>query len=199
MLQRIEDDRDGGNPALQMRVNLSVAAAWKGTGDTWQPTEIKWEQPMSSGGSYPILLDIVSSNWSKFLAAVGFRHLSLKRYSTVKMPAEFRVPEAHLLRGWDHHRNNRPEESLQCCFKAFEGLGFNLYNDDQMSRSDVIKKLLHGESQRKIDEVEKLLTAMTGFFHLGRHERGKSAGVTHKDSELALICASSLMSYFAKV
>jgi hypothetical protein len=198
MLQRIEDDRDGSNPDLQMRINLSVAATWKGTGDTWQPSDIKWEHPFSIGGSYPIFLDIAASDWSKFLAAVGFRHLSLERYSTVKMPAEFRVPEAHLLRGWDHHRNNRPEESLQCCFKAFECLGFNLYNDDQMTRSDLIKKLLHGEPQRKIDEVEKLLTAMSVFSHLGRHERGIAAGVSYKDSELALMCASALMSYFAK-
>jgi hypothetical protein len=51
---------------------------------------------------------------------------------------------------------------------------------------------------RKIAEVEKLLTAMTDFFHLGRHERGKPADVNHKDSELALVCASSLMGYFAK-
>lgn len=198
MLQQIENDRNGENPALQMRAHLSMSAAWRGTGDTWQPPEIKWERPFSSGGSYPIFLDIASSEWSKFLAAVGFRHLSLERYSTVKMPPEFRVPEAHLLRGWDHHRNNRPEEALQFCFKAFECLGFNLYSDDQMKRSDLINKLLHGESQRKTGEVEKLLAAMSGFFHLGRHEQGVPAGVTHKDSELALMCASALMSYFAK-
>ena len=198
MLQQIESDRDGGNPALQMRANLNVEATWRGTGDKWQTPEIKWERPFSAGGSYPIFLDIASSDWSKFLADVGFRHLSLERYSTVKMPSEFRIPEAHLLRAWDHHRNNRPEESLQFCFKAFECLGFNIYNDDRMTRSDLIKKLLHGESERKITEVERLFGAMTGFFHLGRHEQGTPAGVTHKDSELALMCASALMTYFAK-
>jgi hypothetical protein len=198
MLQEIEHHRDGENPLLQIRASLSVEAAWKDTGDKWQTPEIKWELPMSTGGAYPIFLDIASSDWSKFLADVGFRHLSLERYSTVNMPPEFRVPEAHLLRAWDHHRNNRPEESLQFCFKAFECLGFNLYNDDRMTRSDLIKKILDGESQRKVTEVEKLFTVMAGFFHLGRHEQGLPAGVTYKDSELALMCASSLMTYFAK-
>lgn len=198
MLQQIEHDRDGENPALQIRANLGVEATWKATGDKWRAPEIKWEQPFSVSGTYPLFLDISASDWSKFLAAVGFRHLSLEKYSTVNMPPEFRVPEAHLLRAWDHHRNNRPDEALQCCFRAFECLGFNLYNDDQLKRADLIKKLLHGESQRKTDEVETLLGAMSGFFHLGRHERGKPAGVNHKDSEFALMCASGLLNYFAK-
>jgi hypothetical protein len=116
----------------------------------------------------------------------------------MKMPPEFRVPEAHLLHAWDHHRQDRPEEALQFCFKAFESLGFNLYNDDQLLRLELVKKILEGETERKIDEVSKLLSAMSGFFHLGRHERGSPAGVNYRDSELALMCASVLMTYFGK-
>jgi hypothetical protein len=198
MVQQVEDQRDGKKPSLQVRTKLSVAANWKGQGTAWQPTEIAWEQPYDASGTYPIFLDIPASDWSKFLGDIGFRHLSLERYSTIKMPPEFRVPEAHLLRAWDHHRNNRSEEALQFCFKAFECLGFNLYNDDQMTRADLVKKILQGETKRKIDEVLKLVAALSGFFHLGRHEQGIAAGVSYKDSELALICASALMSYLAK-
>jgi hypothetical protein len=203
MLQHIEEARAGDNVGFQMRVNLGVGSIWKATGDKWHPMDIDCEHPYGpnpGGGGlcYPIFIDIAASDWSTFLSGIGFRHLSLEKYATVKMPSEFIVPEAHLIRAWDHHRNNRPDESLQYCFRAFECLGFNLYNDDKITRSDLVKNLLQGESKRKIDEVEKLFMAMTGFFHLGRHERGTPVDVDCKDSELALICASSLMSYFAK-
>ena len=130
---------------------------------------------------------------------VGFKHLLLYEFPIPSFPPGFTRSEEHLNKAWEHHRAGRYDEALSACQKGFECLGFNLYGDVRISRGDVLKQLMERDEDEKRQLVQKLWMSLQDFLHLGRHEKGQPISVTHADSEMALLSATALIGYFARL
>ena len=113
------------------------------------------------------------------------------------MPPAFSRAERHLADAWKNHHTADHDGTLLSCYKAFECLGFDLYGDDAVTRRKLVEQLLEGVEPQKIAAVEDLMKSLQGFFHLGRHDRSAPVTLTHLDSQLAVACATIVMSYLA--
>lgn len=191
-LQKIEDWRDGGSPFLEIRGQAGVNSIWKTT-----PSSFSWEQIYSPEGAFPLRVSYPQSDWVELLNQIGFCNIILCEVPAPPFPPGFARSQGLLALAWHSHRAGRPEEALQNCFKAFECLGFNLVGAST-KREEILERLLVNAHKAKQEKIEQLWDSLSAFLHLGRHERGETVALSMADSEMALVCATSLLRYLAR-
>lgn len=194
-LQEIEDHRKGETPIFCLKPLLLVDAVWptEGPPQQWR-REFGWAGP-NCGNGWPLWMKMPDSDWLRILQSLQFKHHVLDRIKWPALPPVFRRSGEHLADGWERHRLGDPEGALMSCYKAFECLGFNLYGDDDLKRSEVLKLLMEGSEPEKSDVVMHIMQQLQKFFHLGRHEKGSPVKLTYADSQMALVCATTVLSY----
>lgn len=190
-LQEIEDWRNGGNLHLEIRSQIGATSVWP----QMQPSFL-WERIYSKEGSAPIQVSYPQSDWVALMNQIGFRNIMLYELPAPPFPPGFARSQELLASAWNNHREGRPEEAMQNCFKAFECLGFNLAGQDT-KREEILAHLLADAHKAKREKVEELWNSLSEFLHLGRHERGETVALSMADSEMALVCATSLLRYLA--
>jgi hypothetical protein len=197
-LQRVEDLRQGEQPIFQIMSRLSVNFQWFNTDRTPHAGPVFVEESIFDGqsNSYPVVLKVDRDSWVRLLNEIGFRNIILHELPLLEFPPGFARAEKHLSEAWDHFRAGRNDGALQCCYKAFECLGFNVCGD-KVERAKLLSRLLDGEEETKRKVVESLWAALHGFFHLGRHESGKPMKLSQRDGELAVVSATVLLRYLA--
>jgi hypothetical protein len=197
-LQRVEDLRQGAQPNFQIVSRLSVSYQWLNADRTPHAGPVFIEESVFDGqtNSYPVVLKLDRDSWIRLMDEIGFRHIILHELPLLTFPPGFGRAEKHLSDAWDHLRNGRIDGALQCCYMAFECLGFNVCGD-RVERTKLLSRLLDGEEESKLAAIEALWEAMHGFFHLGRHERGKPVKLSQGDGELAVVSATVLLRYLA--
>jgi len=195
-LQRIEDWRRGTEPAFQIRSRLGVLSQWVNPDATPHGSAVfRWESVSDEATSvYPLTVTIRFDDWIQLLNDIGFKHIMLQELSIPILPPGFARADEHLKSAWDSHREGKDESALHFCFKAFECLGYNLYQD-KVEKKVLLSRLMDGEKQPKIEKIEALWDALREFSHLARHERGEPVDISHKDAELALVSATALLKY----
>lgn len=197
-LQQVKDLRQGGEPYFELRSRLVAHVQYLGAdgrphGDPHYSEESVYD---SETNGYPIRFKIDHSTWAGILDSVGFRHIILQELSIPSFPPAFGRAENHLKEAWNHHRAGREDAALMSCFKAFECLGFSITNI-QIPRADALAHLMNGAEEAKRKKVEGIWETLTGFCHLGRHDRGAPVQLTHKDGELAVVSTTTLLNYLA--
>jgi hypothetical protein len=197
-LQMVEDLRQGAQPVFQVASRFSVSFQWLNADRTPHAGPVFVEESVFDGqsNSFPVVLDLDRDRWIELLNEIGFRHIILHELPILTFPPGFGRAEKHLNDAWDHFRGGRNDGALQCCYKAFECLGFNVYGD-KIERTRLLSRLLDGEEESKLGAVEALWGAFHGFFHLGRHERDKPMQLSQRDGELAVVSATVLLRYLA--
>jgi hypothetical protein len=197
-LQRVEDTRQGAQPIFQIMSRLSVNFQWLNTDRTHHAGPVFVEESIFDGqtSSYPVVLKLDRDAWVRLLDEIGFRNIILHEMPLLAFPPGFARAEQHLSEAWNHLRGGRNDGALQCCYKAFECLGFNVCGD-KVERTKLLFRLLDGEEESKRAAVETLWAALHGFFHLGRHESGRPVKLSRRDGELAVVSATVLLRYLA--
>lgn len=203
-LQEVEDWRNNTGPVFEFRNHVGVNSSLpRRDGQPPQPPSFLWEQIFHSADSksrgYPARIPVDVVTWTRLLDEIGFRHIIIQELPLPTFPPGFARPEDYLKEAWNHHRAGREDEALQCCYRAFECLGFNLYGDDELKRVELLRRILDTKEMAKKEAIEQIWTALHKFFHLGRHERGQVVKLSHNDGELAVVYATVLLKYLADV
>ena len=164
-----------------------------------EPLQFNWETPfLANSGSYPMRPTVAQSDWVAILNEIGFKHMVLYEFPVLTLPPGFSRSETHLREAWGHHKAGRFGESFLACHKAFECLGFNLYGG-KVNRTELLEQLMNGQEESKRKCIEILWGSLQAFFHLGRHERETPVHLNEADSEMALLTATALLGYLAKL
>jgi hypothetical protein len=200
-IQQVEDWRNDSGPIFEIRNHVGVHSIWEGRDGTPQSASFSWDSifhtPDAQQRTYPARIPIDVATWAKLLDEIGFLHIVFQELPFPTFPPGFARPQDHLKEAWTHHRAGREDESLQCCYRAFECLGFNLYGDDQLKRAELLRRLLVAQDAAKAKAIEAIWTSLQTFFHLGRHERGQAVKLSRSDGELAVVYATVLLKYLA--
>jgi len=189
-LQRVEDVRKGNDAYFQVRLQL-----FTGTRDPGETEEIQQCEWPRGGDGWPIIR-IAESDWAATLASIRFTHPVMDRLPWPAMPPEFGRLQEWLERAWQDHRAGNHDGAMVSCYKAFDCLGFNVYGLD-VDKKKTIEKLMETAEEEKREIVSNLILSLQKFFHLARHESKAPVALTHFDSQLALLCATTLLSYLA--
>lgn len=193
-LQKVEDRRNGGSPLFEIRGQVGIISKWTNNNP---PPSFAWEQVHNLQGGFPIRFPYSQSDWVELLNQIGFRNIMLYELPAPPFPPGFARSQELLENAWKSHRAAKPEEALQHCFKAFECLGFNLLGAGTTKRDEILAHLLADAPIAKKETIGKLWASLSDFLHLGRHERGETVELSVADSEMALVCATSLLRYLA--
>lgn len=197
-LRQIEDARQGKEPSFELRSRLVaqvqyLTADGKPHGEAHYTEESAYDYETNG---YPIRFKTDHAAWAAILDEVGFRHIILQELSIPSFPPSFGRAETHVKDAWNHHRAGREDAALMSCFKAFECLGFNI-TGAQVPRADALGHLMSGQEEAKRKKVEAIWESLTGFCHLGRHERTTPVHLSHSDGELAVVATTLLLGYLA--
>jgi hypothetical protein len=196
-LQAVEDFREGKSPIFEIQSHFLLSTTtWLDPEGKPKMQELAWEGGWF-GNTWPLTKVVADVEWLAVLDALKFKHHTLDRLKWPAMPPAFSRAELHLADAWRCHRTGDDDGCLSACQKAFECLGFDLYKDGPKKRIEVLALLMDGAEPRKIEVVDQLMDSLQGFFHLGRHAGETPIKLTHYDSQLAVACATTLMSYLA--
>jgi hypothetical protein len=197
-IQKIEDARNGRDVSLMIRCSFT-AAVIPDTGTTNYGAFISsnLSDPSRSAGN--CVHKIARSDWLKLRKELGYGECLLIEIP-LRTPARKGMAKAleHLDAASDHFAEDRPDETLASCYKAFEYLaqkaGFE--NPDQ----NAFEKLLVAvEDDSKKQKLKILMRDVCQFFNLGRHEPGKEKVVVdRRDAEYALFLSRATLAYLAK-
>lgn len=190
-VQRIEHIRRGGDVTLQIFGHFNLLSSWA----PGEPKTAAWERPVSRDGQFPINLPLPQSVWAGLLNRLGFRHGLL---AEVALPGAIRRTTAHLEKGWELHRSGLSRDALMQCGQALETLGLDLFDADNLSRRVMIDRLVPQADARKKEHLFALWGSLHDFLQLGRPELDRTVPLYPRDSELALLCATALVSYLAR-
>jgi hypothetical protein len=146
--------------------------------------------------AYPSQFSPDQAAWAKVLDEIGFRHIIFHEFPLPAFPPSFSRPEQHLKDAWRYHRAGDDNSALNSCYLAFECLGFNV-SRNEIGRKKVLDLRMEGKEDSKKQTIEKMWASLSGFTHLGRHERSEPVHISHKDGELAVVSTTVLLSYFA--
>jgi hypothetical protein len=196
-LQEVEDFREGKSPIFQIQSHFLLGSkTWLDPEGKIEARELQWEW-VPTGHGWPLMKAIPDVEWLAVLDTLKFKHCTLDRLKWPTMPSAFSRAEKHLADAWRSHRTGHHDASLSSCYKAFECLGFDLYNNRDIERKKLVELLMEGAEPAKVDAVLTLMRTLQDFFHLGRHDRKEAVTLGHLDSQLAVACATTLMSYLA--
>jgi hypothetical protein len=200
-LQQVEDWRNDSGPVFEFRNHVGVHSILEGRDGRPQSPSFSWDSiyytPDAQQRTYPARIPIDVVTWAKLLDEIGFLHIVFQELPFPTFPPGFARPQNYLKEAWTHHRAGREDESLQCCYRAFECLGFNLYGDDQLKRAELLRRILAAQDAAKAEAIAAIWTSLQTFFHLGRHERGQAVKLSRSDGELAVVYSTVLLKYLA--
>lgn len=190
-VQRIEYIRRGGDVELQILGHFDILSTWS----PQEPKTAAWERPVSRDGQSPIPLTLPQSVWMGLLNGLGFRHGLL---AEMALPRGLQRTTRHIEKGWELHRSGLPREALAECTQALETLGLDLFDADKISRRMLIDRLVPPADARKKEHLSTLWSSLQDFLHLGRPELARTVPLYPRDSELALLCVTALVSYLSR-
>jgi len=199
-LQTIEDWRKGSSPVFEIRGQVSAISVWPSP--QAQTPVFAWEKVSGSTGlqpGYPFRFALPQSDWAALLSEIGFRHLTLFEFPVPTFPPAFARAERKLNEAWEHHRAGRSDEAFLSCRQAFESLGHELYGDENLPRGKVLERLMPSVPLRKREAVEEQWKALQNLLNMGVHERGEPSNMNHADTEMALVSATALLGYLARL
>jgi len=196
-LQEIEDWRKGLNPIFEIRAHACAMSIWSSS----EKAAFGWEKVYGSTGQtrgFPFRFAYPVSEWARLLDEIGFRHIILYEFPIPAFPPTFSRAGRFLQEAWDHHRAGRSDESLLSCRKAFECLGYDVYGASDLSRQDILERMMSKAPVQQKIVIEKHWEALQNVLNEGIHEYREPVHFSHADTEMVLVGVSAFLGYLAK-
>lgn len=198
-LQRIEEVRSGEDVYFFLRFHVTAAEMENPS----NPQLRRFISPTVRGGTSSdyVPFKVAQSDWVRILKDLRYGDYFLIEVPLRAVPARRRMERAlgHLAAAWEHFSEGRDDETLACCYKAFEYIA----KQKGMSGPDqnAFEKLLANvEDPEKRRSLKLLIDHVCRFLNLGRHEPGREQiMLDRRDSEYALILSQASLAYLAKV
>ncbi len=198
-LQKIEQMRSGKD--LFLNVQFFCTAGTRATTPTLVINDIFYPSVGVSGysdGYCPF--KVAQSDWVKTLQELAYGDYVLCEIPLRGVPTRVLMKKAlvHLENAWAHFNEDKDEETLVSCYKAFEFLAkqAQVKSPDQHAFGKLLNRIEDGEKRKRLAQ---LLDYLCRFLALARHEEGQEKVVVdRKDSEYALILAQASLAYLAK-
>lgn len=196
-IQEIEDFRAGIEPIFEIRGNVQTFSriAPQGIGAVSKVTQC--ETPTWPENGHFVQVRFPNSDWDKLLNQIHFRHPLLDRLRWPHLPPAFRSSERNLLDAWKHYRSGSPHECLSACHKAFECLGFNLFDDEAIQRQKLLELLMPNAQPEIREATLGIMKSLQNYCHEGRHERRERAKLDQNDAQMAVVMATAFLAYLA--
>ncbi len=197
-LQKIEEDRGARDVSLIAQCWFS-AALIANTGTTnYGPFISAYLSDVHHSAGFCVH-KIARSDWLKYLKELGYgEHLLIE--IPMWAPAKKGIGKAveHLEAASIHFAEDRANETMASCYKAFEYLAHKAgaKNPDQNGFEKLLGFI---DDLEKRNKLRMLMHHLCQYFHLGRHEPGKEdVVVDRRDAEYALILSQATLAYLAK-
>lgn len=139
-------------------------------------------------------VSFVRDDWLSALKAVG--HVKRRVYEApdVEHPEEWDISK-HLDKAWEVLQLGNPDDAMQECRKALEGLRKGLEPDGFVRDKKIDFQALTG-SETLGDTLEKIYTSSIGFQTPGQHH-GKA--IRYRDGEFAVLLTHAVTSYVSRL
>ncbi len=198
-LQKVEEVRKGEDLYLFLRFHVTAAEMENPS----NPQLRRFTSPTVRGdtSSDYVPFKVAQSDWVRILKDLGYGEYLLIEVPLRAVPARRKMEKAlgHLTAAWEHFSEGRDDETLACCYKAFEYIAKQkgMKGPDQ----NAFEKLLANvEDPEKRRSLKLLVDYVCRFLNLGRHEPGRDRiMLDRRDSEYALILSQASLAYLAKV
>jgi len=199
-LQKVEEVRSGGDLYFFLRFHVTAAEMENPS----NPQLRRFVSPTVGGDSssgYYAPFKVAQSDWVRILKDLRYGDYFLIEVPLRGVPARRKMEKAlgHLAAAWDRFSEGRDDETLACCYKAFEYIAKQkgMRSPDQNAFEKLLANVDHPEKRKFL----KLLMDYTcRFLNLGRHEPGQERILLdRRDSEYALILSQASLAYLAKV
>ncbi|NKE72976.1 hypothetical protein [Candidatus Manganitrophus noduliformans] len=198
ILYSLEQERSGKDLQFMIYSRVLIAPIESVELNTGEPVYIlgaPQETRFSAGGSFPIAHKIPQSEWIKLLSSMKWLAIEL-----FELPMETFSSDPDLQRAIELLREAQSRffrgdwpGTLQNCRQAFEAAAGDVGQSD--SKKDNFQKLSNRlGGGRKSEKLNSLISSVSGFTHLGRHEDFPKIDITREDALMALRCTLSIFS-----
>lgn len=198
ILYSLEKERSGKDLQFMIysRVLIAPVESIKPTtGEPFYLLGAPWETKFSTGNSYPASHKIPQSEWIKLLASLNWSQVELFEIPIETFSSDPNLRHAIELLREAQNRFSRGDwaGTLQNCRQAFEAAAADIGQTD--NKKDNFQKLSDRISNiKKREKLNTLISSLSGFAHLGRHEDVPKIDITREDALMVLRCTLSIFS-----
>ncbi len=197
VLHQIEDRRQGNDIELRIssRVTASIVEQVNDRRILGLPFETSFGQPTNGYLEYRI----PQSDWVQNLKTLGWSELEILELPSARLRADPRLGRAlgRLEDALECHRRGEWEEAMANCRKAFEAVMLDVSGKDDMRQaSEETLRALVGDTP-KVVRLNKVISELSKYLHLARHEASEPILVTRADAQLSIHLTAALLDYLA--
>lgn len=197
VLQQVEERRQGKDIQLRIssRINVCFVEHMDERNILGVPFETEFGDPATGYLDYRI----AQSDWVVGLKILGWSELEVFELPSTRLRINPQLGRAlaRFQDALDSHRRGEWEESMANCRKAFEAAMLDVSGKDDLKQGSTATLQLLVTDSTKANRLNAVISELSRFLHLARHESPQSVLIKRADSQLAIHLTAAVLDYLA--